>query len=61
VRLCEYHGVNLHVIVDVDGVGALSILAPSGPGIAPQTEVGIRWSPDALHPFDDCGQRLRQA
>jgi multiple sugar transport system ATP-binding protein len=61
VRLCEYHGVNLHVIVDVDGVGALSILAPSGPGIAPQTEVGIGWSPDALHPFDDCGQRLRQA
>ncbi len=61
VRLCEYHGVNLHVIVDVAGVGALSILAPSGPGIEPQTEVGIRWSPDALHPFDDSGQRLRGA
>jgi multiple sugar transport system ATP-binding protein len=61
VRLCEYHGVNLHVIVDVGGVGALSILAPSGPGIEPQTEVGIRWSPDALHPFDESGQRLRSA
>jgi multiple sugar transport system ATP-binding protein len=61
VRVCEYHGVNLHVIVDVDGVGAVSILAPSGPGIAPQTEVGIRWELAALHLFNGSGQRIRGA
>lgn len=58
IKLCEYHGSVLSVIVDAGPVGDISVLAPSAVELMEGTGVRLGLPSSALHFFDENGQRL---
>ena len=61
VRLCEYHGPILSILVDCGPVGEMSILAAPSSGLAEDAPIGLRLPPEALHFFDEEGLRIDTA
>ncbi len=58
IKLCEYHGSVLSVIVDAGPVGDISVLAPSTGDLVEGSEIKLGLPAKALHFFDENGQRL---
>ncbi|WP_136660056.1 ABC transporter ATP-binding protein [Nitratireductor sp. XY-223] len=58
VKLREYHGSVLNLVVDAGPIGDLSVLAPSVSGLAEGKRIGLGFPTEALHFFDARGQRV---
>ncbi|POF27958.1 ABC transporter ATP-binding protein [Roseibium marinum] len=58
IKLCEYHGSVLSLIVDAGPMGDISVLAPSAGALVEGARVSLDLPADALHFFDELGHRV---
>lgn len=58
IKLCEYHGSVLSLIVDAGPIGDLSVLVPSAGDVVEGHEIGLALPAGVLHFFDETGHRF---
>ena len=58
IKLREYHGSVLSLVVDAGPIGDISVLAPSMSGLTEGKRIGLGFPAEALHFFDLDGQRV---